>query len=237
MIEPSRVKMISQSPAGTQAVGKAVAEISRLGDVIALTGELGAGKTVFVRGLAEALGADPRAVSSPTFVLMQEYDATPPVLHIDAYRIESLTELETTGWTETLAAESISVIEWAERIAGELPADRLVVRLSHLGDSRRSIELIGLGDWAERLASLRRLHGEQALAAEPDAAGVCPVCGNATPADSPAPPFCSDRCKTVDLGRWLSGAYRLGRDIDWESDDLAAMEQQLGESDESDRSA
>lgn len=237
MNEPARVSMISKSPEGTRAVGKAVAEVSRLGDVIALTGELGAGKTVFVRGLAEALGADPRAVSSPTFVLMQEYAAQPPVLHIDAYRIESLGELETTGWTEALAGESISVIEWAERIAGELPGDRLVVRLGHVGDAERSIELIGLGDWAERLASLRRLHGERALSAAPDAAGVCPVCGHATPTDSPAPPFCSDRCKTIDLGRWLSGDYRLGRDIDWESDDLAALERQLEETDESGRSS
>jgi len=235
MTEPARVRMISESPEGTRAVGKAVAEICRVGDVVALAGELGAGKTVFVRGLAEALGADPRAVSSPTFVLMQEYAAAPPMLHIDAYRIESLAELETTGWTEALAGESISVIEWAERIAGELPRDRLVVRLSHVGENERSVELIGLGGWAERLGSLRRLHGERALAAEPDAAGVCPVCGKATPTDSPSPPFCSSRCKTIDLGRWMSGAYRLCRDIDWENDDLAGLEQQLGEADELDR--
>lgn len=229
MTETARIELRSRAPEGTLALGRAVAALCRLGDCIALSGELGAGKTVFVRGLAEALGADPRAVSSPTFVLMQEYDADPPVLHIDAYRIASLEELGTTGWTEDLAAESISVIEWAERIAGELPHDRMVVRLSHVGDTERLVELVGLGTWADRLEPLRRLYGSDALVAEPTVAGRCPVCRRPASTDPETTPFCSSRCKTVDLGNWLSGAYRLGRDIDWENDDLAAMEQQAEE--------
>lgn len=222
MSDRKRIDLTSRSPAGTEALGRAVGELCRAGDVIALSGELGSGKTAFVRGLASSLGADPRAVSSPTFVLMQEYEATPPVLHIDAYRIESLEELGTTGWTSDLAGESVSVIEWAERVADELPKDRLVIRFSHGAADVREIEVVGLGDWAARTERVRAAgHPELSAAAD----GRCPVCGAQAAPSGDVAPFCSHRCKTIDLGNWLSGGYRLTREIDWENDDLAAMEE------------
>jgi len=202
----------------TMNVGRAVGRVSRAGDVIALSGQLGAGKTQFVRGLATQRGADGRAVSSPTFVIMQEYEADPPVLHIDAYRIESLDEVETLGWTAELRAASISVIEWAERIIEELPDDRLEIEIEHLDPTQRRLTLTPHGDWLKRIEALRELE-------RPADASIsdlqCPVCRK--PASREYQPFCSEQCKMVDLNRWFTGEYRLPREVDWENDDLSQI--------------
>jgi len=232
------ITITSRSVEQTLDIGRAVATIVRQGDVIALVGELGAGKTQLIRGLAAGLGADERAVCSPTFVLMQEYETHPAdgalpdgslpgaLLHIDAYRIDALDELETTGWSPELAAESISAVEWADRIAGQLPRDHLRIRLDHAGSSRRRITFDFMGGWSERrevLAEcLESLSDVEAGA--PPRQSPCPVCSAAVPEQSPNFPFCSTRCRQVDLGRWLDGRHTLTRDIDWENDDLSSME-------------
>lgn len=212
------ITLETRSVEQTMNVGRAVGRLCRRGDVIGLSGELGAGKTQFVRGLAEQLGADGRAVSSPTFVIMQEYDADPPVLHIDAYRIESLDEVAALGWTEELVGDSVSVIEWADRIAEELPADRLEITIAHRDPTRRELTLAGRGDWADRLAMLRPVDPGSD---EPLSAIRCPVCRK--PASPAFSPFCSKQCKMVDLNRWFTGDYRLSREVDWENDDLAQL--------------
>jgi tRNA threonylcarbamoyladenosine biosynthesis protein TsaE len=117
------------------------------GEWIALSGELGAGKTRFVRGLAQGLGCDPADVSSPTFVLMNEYVSREPgrprLIHIDAYRAASAEDLDTMGLDEALhhapgEPAPVVAVEWPERIQGALPADCVRVRIEHLpGDNRR----------------------------------------------------------------------------------------------------
>src|SRR5437764_1151749 len=99
------------------------------GACIALHGELGAGKTQFVRGLVRGLGGNPRSVSSPTFVLLNVYDAGRlAVYHLDAYRVGGADDFETIGFTELLDQGGVVVVEWPERVADLLPADAVRVR-------------------------------------------------------------------------------------------------------------
>ncbi len=144
------------------AIGHAVGALAAAGDVVALSGELGAGKTQFVRGLAAGMGIDPAAVASPTFVIVHEYPAAPdrPVLvHIDAYRIHSLEDLESIGWDLTGGSElrrgAVVVIEWADRLRGTLGEDLLTVDLAHAGEGLRSLVVRGRGQWADRMDALR----------------------------------------------------------------------------------
>jgi tRNA threonylcarbamoyladenosine biosynthesis protein TsaE len=214
--------LLSDSVEQTLAIGRAVAGRCRAGDAIALIGPLGAGKTQFVRGLVEGLGGQRQAVSSPTFVLMQEYQADPPVLHLDAYRLQNIDEVQTLGWSPELAAESISVIEWADRLDDQLPTERLEIAMAHVSDHQRELRLSGTGNWQQRLADMARAVGK----AWSEPAGVeplCPICGAAADPNAAAYPFCTDRCKMVDLGRWFGGGYRIARDIDWINDDLTDL--------------
>ncbi|MCC6641145.1 MAG: tRNA (adenosine(37)-N6)-threonylcarbamoyltransferase complex ATPase subunit type 1 TsaE [Deltaproteobacteria bacterium] len=127
-------RLRSPSPEATHAVARALSSVLEEGGlVIALRGPLGAGKTGFVKGLAEGLGLDPGVVSSPTFVIAHEYPAAERgvrLVHLDLYRLEHLAELESAGFLDVLDAYSIVAIEWADRIPEALPADRLEIELS-----------------------------------------------------------------------------------------------------------
>lgn len=146
--------------AATEALGRALARLVRRGDVIALFGDLGAGKTALARALVRALpgpaGAAEEEVPSPTFTLVQIYERRPaPVWHFDLYRLESAAEVEELGLSEALA-DGISLIEWPERLGGrDLPPDALQVTLTfdETGNARRA-QLEGGGDWPARLAEL-----------------------------------------------------------------------------------
>jgi len=137
----------------TRALGVAIAGVLRPGDVIALEGELGAGKTEFVRAVAVALGVDERDVASPTFVYMNVYEADMKVYHFDAYRLSSAEEFMDIGAREYFSAGGVSFVEWSERVAEGLPADHLKVSLFH-GDSpnKRKAVLKGMGEWSRRIA-------------------------------------------------------------------------------------
>ena len=134
MSEHAAVEMVTHSPAETQAVGAALAAVLAGGQVIALHGDLGAGKTTFVQGLGRGLGVTAR-VSSPTFALVNEYAAACGLrlVHIDTYRLgNALDEAEAIGLEELLDDPSaIVAIEWAERIAPLLPADHLLLDLRY----------------------------------------------------------------------------------------------------------
>lgn len=151
----------------TMALGEALGRTLRAGDVMALVGELGAGKTRFVRGVAQGLGVDPRQVNSPTYVIVNEYERAdsasdaPPLVHIDAYRLSSDDDLRLLGLDDFTNSDAVMVIEWADRIAGAIPAGALWISIEHARapapepDNVTARRLTFHGDaWAERLASL-----------------------------------------------------------------------------------
>jgi tRNA threonylcarbamoyladenosine biosynthesis protein TsaE len=122
------------------------------GALVALIGPLGAGKTLFVKGLAEGLGLDPASVASPTFVIASEY-ATPDgrrLAHVDLYRLHSEAELEAAGFLDLLAPGAIVAVEWSDRLPGALPEDRLEVVISRAaGADGRLVAASALGPLAE----------------------------------------------------------------------------------------
>lgn len=123
----------------TMQVARDLAASLALGSVVLLYGELGAGKTVFVRGLAEGLGADPDEVTSPTFTLIQEYRGRVPLFHVDLYRIDEPRDIEELGLDE-LGASGVLAIEWAERLP-ERQASAIDVRIEDAGENERQIRI------------------------------------------------------------------------------------------------
>ncbi|HLN33239.1 MAG TPA: tRNA (adenosine(37)-N6)-threonylcarbamoyltransferase complex ATPase subunit type 1 TsaE [Gemmataceae bacterium] len=135
------------SAAETTALGKRLASVLFPGAVIALVGQLGAGKTFLVRAIAEGLGiADSRVVTSPTFVLIQEYGASLPMYHFDAYRLLTQAEFVDLGVHEYFEGRGVSFVEWADRVEGCLPLDHLRVTLEITGPETRRIELKAFGE-------------------------------------------------------------------------------------------
>lgn len=128
------------SPEETRRAGERLGARLQPGDVVALIGELGAGKTCFIQGLAHGLGVT-GDVTSPTFVLVNEYRGRLPIHHLDAYRTGSLTELADLGIEEMLHGDGVTVIEWADKLLPLLPARTITVRLSGLGDEPRRIAI------------------------------------------------------------------------------------------------
>jgi len=202
-----KLQWTSQAPERTVAFGALLARILKPGDVIALQGPLGAGKTQFTRGVAAGLDVDERLVSSPTFVLMCEYPGKHPVIHIDAYRMQGLSDLESLGWSDELLEGAVTLIEWADRIAGDLPENHLRVDLSHEDDSLRMLELQPHGAWGERRELLERIIGMMSPTTR------CPTCGGSVTEASKAFPFCSKRCRMADLNQWFDEGYRISRPI------------------------
>jgi tRNA threonylcarbamoyladenosine biosynthesis protein TsaE len=132
------VIVYTQSEAETIAAGRNLAGTLEPGDVVLLSGALGAGKTVFVRGLAEGLGANPTEVTSPTFTLIQEYRAPRLTLyHVDLYRLEPK-EVDDLGLDELLTQEGIMALEWPERLPRPIHG-AIEVMILHGGDTRREI--------------------------------------------------------------------------------------------------
>jgi tRNA threonylcarbamoyladenosine biosynthesis protein TsaE len=130
----------TRSAEETEALGARFAESLGPGDVVALTGELGAGKTCFTQGLARGLGVARRAVS-PTFVLVNEYRGRVPVHHVDAYRTESLAELLDLGLEEMFAGDGVTIVEWADKLLPLLPAHTVHVHIEGVGDEPRVVRI------------------------------------------------------------------------------------------------
>jgi tRNA threonylcarbamoyladenosine biosynthesis protein TsaE len=141
----------------TEAIGAALAPLLRVGDLVVLNGDLGAGKTTFTKGLARGLGVEQR-VTSPTFTIVQEYDGRLPVAHVDVYRLERIQELYDFGFEELLE-ERVTVVEWGDAIALVLPHDRVNVRIeldeTDDGDDRRRLAIAADGpSWDARRPQL-----------------------------------------------------------------------------------
>ncbi len=124
----------------TVALGRRLAAALEPGDVVALDGDLGAGKTHLAKGIAAGLGVDPSSVTSPTFSLVQEH-AGGDLLHLDLYRIESDEQAAGLGLDELLDGDAIALVEWPERATDWLPVRTVWLRLSHLGGDRRRVEV------------------------------------------------------------------------------------------------
>ena len=133
------------SAAETMALGERLAAQLQAGDVVALYGDLGAGKTHLVKGIARGLEVDEAAVSSPTFTIVQEYDGALPIYHIDAYRIQHPSEFFELGYEDYLYGSGLCLIEWPTRVEALLPDDTLRLRLTHRGGDQRLIEHEGQG--------------------------------------------------------------------------------------------
>lgn len=189
-------------PDATERVGRALAEQLEAGTCVQLHGDLGAGKTCLIRGLAAGLGCDPLEVSSPTFTLMHRHRGSlADLVHIDAYRLRSHEELRDAGH-DSRDPTAITAVEWPTRCLEALPDGCVHVRIEVLSESEREIRVeVPSGTLAERLAA--------ALAPKP-----CPSC------DSPVGPFvadwpfCSSRCRAADLGRWLDGRHTISRPLE-----------------------
>lgn len=132
--------LVSDSPEATTAAGERLGARLAPGDVVALTGELGAGKTCFVQGLVRGLGVT-TAATSPTFVLVNEYRGRLPVHHVDVYRTQTLTELLDLGFEELITGGGVTLVEWADRCEPLLPLRTIRVHIEGVGDEPRRITI------------------------------------------------------------------------------------------------
>ena len=140
--------------AATTAFGHRLGTLLFPGAVVALMGPLGAGKTHLVRAVAEGLGiANSRFVSSPTFVLIQEYQARLPIYHFDAYRLRSAAEFAELGVNEYFEGDGVCLVEWADRVAACLPPEHLRITIEVTGETSRQITVESLGERYDALVA------------------------------------------------------------------------------------
>ena len=201
----------SSSPEETAAIGRLLGSVLLPGDVVALEGDLGAGKTTLVRALVEGMGGQGNHVSSPTFTIAQEYE-TPRgvVVHVDAYRLDpDSDELGPMGFDRLADGQAAVLIEWPEKLAGRVRFDA-TIRLAHSGEESREIAIDMPNDWSDRggYAALTDLLGE------PRMDTVCPATGQPVPADSPSWPFANERARMADLYGWFSEKFTVTRPIE-----------------------
>lgn len=162
--ERDGLTLSSASPDQTYELGRKLGALLAAGDVVGLLGDLGAGKTLFTRGVGVGMGADPRyRVASPTFTLINEHpitasdsgaDAGPrpnKLIHVDLYRLDDLDEMFEIGLFDYLGGDGACLVEWFERLAGEEPAERLELRLEATGDESRRIVARAFGERHQRL--------------------------------------------------------------------------------------
>lgn len=137
-------RLITQSALQTRELGRTLGKTLGPGDVVAITGPLGVGKTVFAQGVADSLGIED-IITSPTFTIMNEYPGRVPFYHLDLYRLGSPDEFVWLGLEEMLNGKGVSVIEWGERAKEELPARTLGVLMEFIDSEQRSIAITGVG--------------------------------------------------------------------------------------------
>ena len=146
-------EVLSGAVEETQALGERLGALLKPGDVVALHGELGSGKTTLIQGIARGLGRDPSSIRSPTFVIMREYPGATPLVHIDGYRLEGAPAVSWLDLDLIFAPSKITLIEWAQRFSGLLPEDHLAVALSHVSANRRRLRVSSAGPRAAQIVS------------------------------------------------------------------------------------
>ena len=132
--------IITNNESETIMEGKKLGQTLSPGAVVALYGELGAGKTAFTRGLAEGLCIE-MCVSSPTFTIVNEYYGKIPLFHFDMYRLETENELYDIGWDDYLERGGVCAVEWSEKVPNAFPPDTIFVKLNDIGNNKRNLEI------------------------------------------------------------------------------------------------
>ncbi len=221
----------------TEALARSLAAVLRPGDVITLEGELGAGKTTLVRSLAAALGVAPGAVSSPTFVVINQYAipaakpagensgaahslANGQLIHVDAYRVHDVSELENAGWDHLFDVSgrpmgaAAAVIEWPSRIETVIPRDACQIVLEATGANSRRAAISVATAWLEGPGA--RDSVQRLIESAPTR---CPVTREWVEATRPSYPFATERARLADLHKWFSGEHALPREIRTEDDE------------------
>lgn len=140
------IDLLSSHEEDTMHIARALGEILRPGDVVALSGDLGAGKTVFCKGVGEALGIPAGRIASPSFTIVTEHQGRVPFCHIDVYRLSSVEEALDIGLDEVLSGEKICLVEWAEKIRILLPNDCIGITFHILSSEGRRLSLTAMDD-------------------------------------------------------------------------------------------
>jgi tRNA threonylcarbamoyladenosine biosynthesis protein TsaE len=144
--------VVTNSGSETVALGARLGRLLAPGDFVALVGELGAGKTQFAKGVAQGLEVDPGTpVTSPTYTILNIYQGRLPLYHFDLYRLHGPEEVEELGFEEYFSGAGACIVEWAERLGEETPAEVLTVTLAHAGAAERTVCFTALGKRAEAL--------------------------------------------------------------------------------------
>ncbi len=215
------VERTSTSEAYTAALAAGLARVLKAGDVVGLSGPLGSGKTFFAAAVARALGVPAGAISSPTFVIVNQYATAPApgrparLVHVDAYRLQGTDELDPLGWDRLPGPpggepDAAMLVEWPERIEPALPRERATVTLEPTGATSRSIRIDLPASWALRAGVPELIERDVA---------VCPRSRQLVPPNAPAYPFANPRLRDADLFGWLTGAYRLSRPMEDDEDE------------------
>jgi tRNA threonylcarbamoyladenosine biosynthesis protein TsaE len=129
----------SRSPEDTLEIARALGSCLADGDLVALTGDLGAGKTLFCKGVGEALGIPPGRIASPTFTIVTRHEGPLPLTHVDVYRLDTVREAEEIGLDETFSGPGVCVVEWAEKVTELLPTDCIRVTFTISDEDERVI--------------------------------------------------------------------------------------------------
>lgn len=150
-----KVDLISKSFDDTIHLGAVIGGHLGKGDIIALTGELGSGKTCITRGIAQGMGVSERyCVTSPTFTLINEYPGRIPLYHLDVYRLSGSGDLEDLGYEEYFFGGGVTVIEWAEKIDDVIPSDAIFIYMTFLDENKRAISIACTGNRGMRLIQI-----------------------------------------------------------------------------------
>ncbi|MFQ6103423.1 MAG: tRNA (adenosine(37)-N6)-threonylcarbamoyltransferase complex ATPase subunit type 1 TsaE [Candidatus Glassbacteria bacterium] len=146
----SEVNIVSGSPETTTRLGARVGSLIEGRFNIALVGELGSGKTVLAKGICQGLGVE-GYITSPSFIIVNEYMGRLPVYHVDLYRVDSREELESTGFDDILGREGVTIIEWAEKVRGGIVPPGLDIFIQYMAEEKRALRIAARGEGGDVL--------------------------------------------------------------------------------------
>jgi len=148
------MRTASNSPEQTRELGEKLGRLLSRGNVVALVGELGAGKTVLAQGLARGLGVGPdEYVSSPSFALVNQYRGRVPIYHLDIYRLGGEAEMVALGYEDYFEPDGVTIIEWADKVGELLPERYLLIKIKIIDKNTRDLDVRPIGPWTSEAAA------------------------------------------------------------------------------------